>query len=309
MGACSSMDPLAQSHFEMAFELRFRKSRGDSFQEFFGRIMNMKYPGDFVQTRPWGVLGDEKCDGYLRSQRRFYQCYAPNEFKKTRTLRKLCADFDGALPYAKQFFDTWVFAHNCEDGRLPTWLLLKIEELRQAHAPLAIEPLGFVELRIIAFSLSDLDLVALLGPAVTQRAMMSLGLKELRPILAHLEQQAPAAEDQVNPVPPDKLAYNALSPNIEALLKAGMTKASLVEKYFSRTVNKELGMRVASAFRAEYQRLREEFLDGSEIFDALWNFAIGPYRGTAGSQVASLAVLAYLFEACDIFETPPESIQ
>lgn len=303
------MDTLAQSHFEIAFELEFRKARGDAFQEFFGRVMNMKYPGDFVQTRPWGALGDEKCDGYLPSQRRFYQCYAPNEFKKSETLRKLRADFDGALPHAKEFFDTWVFTHNSEDGRLPTWLVLKVEQLRQAHSPLGIEPLGFVELRIIVFSLSDLDLVALLGPPVTQRAMMSLGLRELKPILSHLEQQAPDTDAQVNPVPPDKLAYNALSPNVETLLKAGMTKASLVEKYFSRTVHKELGTKVAAAFRAEYQKLRKQPLDGPEIFNALWSFAIGPYRGTTSSEVASLAVLAYLFEACDIFETPPEDIQ
>lgn len=69
------MDALAQAWFETRFELLFLKARGDDFQRLLGRAMSMAYPGDFVQTRPWGNLGDEKCDGYLRSQRRFFQCY------------------------------------------------------------------------------------------------------------------------------------------------------------------------------------------------------------------------------------------
>lgn len=304
------MDSLARHHFEVAFELEFRKARGDVFQEFFGRIMNMRYPGDFVQTRPWGRLGDEKCDGYLPSFRRFYQCYAPNEVRnKSVTLRKIRDDFGGALPHASEFFDTWVFTHNCEDGRMPTWLGLELQRLRAAHTSVGVAQLGFVELRLIVFDLDDSDLVALLGPPVTQRAMMSLGLNELKPILAHLEQVLPDSDERPRPVSPEKLAYNALPQSVEALLKAGMTKASLVEKYFKRTTNKELGERIAASFKREYERCKNENLSGVEIFDRLWTFATGPYRGQSGGEVAALAVLAHLFEACDIFETPQEGAE
>lgn len=301
------MDALAQNYFEMAFELRFLKARGDAFQEFFGQVMNMKYPSDFVQTRPWGRLGDDKCDGYLPSERRFYQCYAPGELRKSQTLRKLNDDFSGALPHAVEFFDTWVFVHNSEGGRIPTWLLLKIERLRSEHSQVGIEPFGFIELRRIAFSLSESDLVALFGPPPTQRAMMSLGLAELKPILSHLEQQASPIDDEPKPVSPQKLAYNSLPESVEILLKAGMTKAKLVEDYVARTTNKELGMKIASAFRQEYARLREQPSSAVEIFDGLRQFALGPYGGDSNAQVSSLAVLAYLFEECDIFDDPPEN--
>ena len=298
------MDPLARHHFELVFELEFRKARGDVFQIFFGRIMNMRYPGDFVQTRPWGKLGDEKCDGYLPSLRRFYQCYAPNEVRKPVTLKKLNDDFLGALPHAAEFFDAWVFTHNCEDGRMPAWLGLELQRLREEHSTIEVAQLGFVELRLVVFELDDGDLISLLGPPVTQRAMASLGLQELKPILAHLEQVAPQTDESPRPVPPEKLAYNALPLSVEALLKAGMTKASLVNKYFNRTQNKELGDNIAASSKHEYERLRNENLSGVEIFDRLWTFASGPYRGQSGGEVAALAVLAYLFEACDIFETP-----
>lgn len=300
------MDALARYFFEIAFELEFRRARGDSFQQFFGRIMNMAYPGDFVQTRPWGRLGDDKCDGYLRSQRRFYQCYAPNELERAETLRKLNEDFRGVLPHAGSFFDTWVFTHNAEDARIPTWLAQERERLAQDHPQVNIELLGFVELRAIVFGLGDEDLISLFGPPPTQRAMLSLGHAGLLPILAHLEQQAAPLDEEPRPVSPQKLAYNALPQSAEALLKAGMTRAPLVEAYFTRTVHKERGMRVAADFRSRYRALREENLDGLAIFDGLRQFALGPFDPGTNAQVAALAVLAYLFQTCEIFESPPD---
>jgi hypothetical protein len=65
--------------------------------------MNLAYPSDFTQTKPWGVLGDEKCDGYLRSKRRFFQCYGPTNASKSTAPAKVDADFTGALPHAARF--------------------------------------------------------------------------------------------------------------------------------------------------------------------------------------------------------------
>jgi hypothetical protein len=301
------MDSLAQMHYEMVFELEFRRKKGDEFQKFFGRIMNMKYPGDFVQTKPWGRLGDQKCDGYLPSLKRFYQCYGPDRFpRKGVALKKLIGDFDGALPYADEYFKTWVFTHNFEDGRLPTWLGLKLQHFREKHSPLMIEHLGIVELRALVFSLSNQDIVAILGPAPTQHAMMTLGLQDLMPILNHLEQTAVAGDDMPHVVSPDKLDYNALPPYVGGLLTAGMAKAALVQKYYKRTMYKEQGIKVASAFRNEYLRLKQSQLDSLHIFDGLHTYAGGPYFTGATAESSILAVLAYLFEECDIFEPPPE---
>jgi hypothetical protein len=297
------MDPLAQSHYEIKFELEFRKASSDAFQNLFGRVMNLAYPGDFTQTKPWGVLGDEKCDGYLRSQRRFFQCYGPTNATKSTALSKIDADFKGALRHAARFFDSWVLAHNFADGRIPTWLLVKLDSLKEDHRPLQLEHFGFVELRNVVFSLSNRDLIHLLGPAPTQQAMVSLGLRELQPILAHLQQSLPV-EDEVRAVSGDKLNYNELPSSVETLLKAGMTKARILEKYFARTHNKEKGIRVAAAFRNEYSKLKSEGHGSVEIFDHLRSFAAGPYRITSEAEVGTLAIVAYLFEACDIFENP-----
>jgi len=301
-----SLDALAQHHYEAIFALRFREARGDAFQEFFGRILNLAYAGDFIQTRPWGRKGDEKCDGYLSSRRRLYACYAPNELSENETLAKLKTDFGGAIPAAGTFFDEWCFVHNAPDGRAPTWLVKEIDRLRKAHPTLRIETMGFEEIRSLVFGLSPSDLVSLLGPAPTQRAMLSLGLKQLQPILTHLAKHAPPEDVAPAPVSPRKLEYNALPSSVSALLTAGMAKAPLIENYVARGRNKELGIQVGAAFRKRYMELAQAELDGAEIFNRLHEFAIGPFRPDTENQVACLAVLAWLFESCDIFEHPPE---
>ena len=51
-----------------------------------------------------------------------------------------------------------------------------------------------------------------------------------------------------------------------------MTKVRLLETYIARGRNKELGMHVATAFRRKYEQLRDEHLDGPEIFNGLREF-------------------------------------
>jgi len=136
--------------------------------------------------------------------------------------------------------------------------------------------------------------------------MMSLGYEDLQPILAYLEQQVTSAEEEVRPVSPRKLEYNGLPSSVSGLLRSGMAQTSLVERYFTRTIDKERGTRVASAFRARYLALREQGLDGLAIFDQLNDFARGPFASGATRQVAVYAVLAYLFFTCGIFESPPD---
>ena len=66
------MNPWTRHYFGMVFRDHFFHAQGDEFQKFFGKIMNTRYPGDFTQTRPWGPLGDDKCDGYLPKTNRYH---------------------------------------------------------------------------------------------------------------------------------------------------------------------------------------------------------------------------------------------
>jgi hypothetical protein len=82
------VEDLTTAYYEMKFHLTFLEAMGDAFQDFFSSIMELRYPGDFARVRPWGKFGDRKNDGYLRSQRKLFQCYAPRGL----TLAHCCAN-------------------------------------------------------------------------------------------------------------------------------------------------------------------------------------------------------------------------
>jgi hypothetical protein len=226
---------------------------------------------------------------------------------QSRTLEKLNDDFEGALPFAGRFFDTWVFVHNSRDGRLPAWLVLDLQARRVAHPELRIETFGYEEMLREVLALDQGALVDLLGPFPSQTDFLSLRFEDLRPILTHIATVAVPADIAVRPVPTAKLEYNRLGDDARQLLLAGMRKAALVRSYLDRQPDKDLAARVSGAFHRMYEDYKQTSSDPDTIFHRLQVAVQGPFTQQSKQIVAALAVLAYLFEECDIFERPPET--
>jgi len=294
------MDELARAFYELKFELAFVRRKADEFQDFFSSLMEKRYAADFIRVRPWGNVGDRKNDGYLRTRRMLFQCYAPNELEAAKCVAKLNEDFAGALPHWQAHFDTWVFVHNSHEGLGPD-VTKALLDLGIAHAPLVVTHWGFEELRQEAFQLADAELASLLGWAPTRPGMIALGMADLVPVLDQVARLAPVIDPDLRPVPADKLQRNMLSPAVESLLKAGMSRADLVRKYFK--LKPTLQDQIAESFRSRYAGLRATESPDT-IFAELQRFAGGNLVPEPGTQNAVLAVLAFFFEECDIFERP-----
>ncbi|MFP2930148.1 ABC-three component system protein [Pyxidicoccus sp. 3LG] len=301
------MDLIARAFYELHFEVAFLKKRADEFQDFFASIMELAHPADFQRVRPWGNLGDRKNDGYLRSERTLFQVYAPNDLKSADTVRKIGEDFSEALPYWKAHFSTWAFVHNSQQGVGPE-VAKKLMELHASHPELKVLQWGFHELRARVFRLSEPDLAWLFGPAPTSRGMDSLGIPDLRPILEQVPRLPAPAEADLRPVPPDKLQRNLLSDHVATLLKAGMRRATLVGRYFDARPNPTERDAIAQAFRVKYEDLRRASVAPDDIFVALQKYVDSAAMVPAHRQEAVLAVLAYFFEECDIFERMPQQV-
>lgn len=103
--------------------------------------------------------------------------------------------------------------------------------------------------------------------------------------------------------PSTKMQTNQLSPSTGALLRLGLAASRDVERYLARMseVDPFVGERLKAAFQAEYRSRHESGLRGDALFEAMREFAT---RGFAELrlQATALAVLAYLFEACEVFE-------
>jgi len=139
------MDQQAGGFYELRFKTQFLESKANAFQDMFAAIMSKVYPGDFMPCRPWGSIGDRKSDGYLKSERTLFQVYAPDELKLAETIKKIVTDFTDALPYWRDYFDTWAFVHNASAG-LPPDVIAKLLELEKINAPLKLVHWGYEEL-------------------------------------------------------------------------------------------------------------------------------------------------------------------
>lgn len=293
---------LQQAYYELRFTDAFRSAKGDAFQTFFEKLMGMAYKADFMACRPWGNQGDHKNDGFLKSERRLFQVYAPNEMRAAEAIAKIGEDFNGAIAYWGQHFDKWVFVHNAIDG-LPPHVQRLLLELEQANHGIKLEPWGLEELRLIFRKIQLCDLQLWFGLVPSEETKSELVFSDLQIVLKTIADRQPPPSLEVRDVPMGKIAANALSESVATLLKAGMTKAPLVKAFFNQWHEETLGERIAESFRSKYQELRGQFCP-DDIFAELELWAGGANRGTPNHQLAVLAVLSYYFDSCDIFEAP-----
>lgn len=295
---------LTQAYYEQRFENFFLRAKGDEFQTFFERLMGLAYKADFMACRPWGNVGDRKNDGFLKSERCLFQVYAPNEMTAREASAKITEDFEGAKLHWGTHFDKWVFAHNATDG-LPPHVLTLLLDFEKENPSIKLEPWSLEEFRLIFRKLTIEDLIPWLGAAPSEKTKASLGFNDLRPVIETLGQRPAPTDTAVRDVPMGKIEANALSESIATLIKSGMSKAPLVERFFAQWHDETLGERIAEAFRTEYQRLRS-LETPNRLFSELQVWAGGRDRGTPEHEMAVLAVIAYYFERCDIYEAPKE---
>lgn len=298
------LDRGALAHYALVMRNRYLEATAFAFQDFVVDILERRHPGDFDRVRPTGNIGDRKCDGRIRSSSTIIACYGPRQMVPTEVVRKIKSDFAGAL---KQWPDMkgWRFVHNDRDGLGPD-VVKALDGLQADHPEVKIEVWGFNELKQEALRLSESDLIELYGypPGGTEQVTIA----SLIPVIEHVGRLATPAATAVRAVPPNKVAYNELSDDVQALLGIGMRKVDVVRKYFDEYHDPKLGDEVAEALRRHYEEYRERGLSPDEIFGELQSIASGSsglHQGAA-HQNAVYAVLAFYFEECDVFEEPPE---
>ncbi len=264
--------------------------------------MELAHPRDFQRVRPYGNQGDLKCDGYLGSKQTVFQVYAPRSIRRDPLVRKIRADFEGALHHWAALMQTWVLVHNDFDG-LPGEALQLIQDLGRGDVGVRTAIWGPRDIQSVVLALAPEDLTALLGPALTSRNFDELRFDRLRPILLNIKRQQPPPEISINPVSPEKLSANAFSADVVQLLRWGRRKEPLVEALLTGWTDPTFGESLAEGFRSKYAELKCAGLTPDEIFGEIQSFAGGSeVSRDAGHQAAVLAVMSYFFERCDIFE-------
>jgi hypothetical protein len=296
--------------WRIALELKLRKCNGDSFQDFFSTVMAQLHGDDFVRVRPFGVLGDKGCDGYLASNGQLFQCYGAlaGELKQVAQLiKKIKDDYGKAHAKLKDIMREWHMVHNLVDG-MPVEAVSTLKALEASNRALKFGFIGIEGFADRIFKLKRFQIATLLGPTASDLNANSLDTAALRQLVQHLSAEADAidfAALDLRPVPPNKLVYNELPNHWKFLITGGWKNAHLVSAYFNSHADPLTGERVAKLFKDRYAYLKAQNLTPGGIMASLYELVTGIGNVPPEQQVAAQALLAFLFENCDIFERNP----
>lgn len=307
------MTPEQRYWWRIALELKLRKSSGDAFQDFFSTVMAKAHGADFVRLRAFGSLGDKGCDGYLKSLGHVYQCYGAlngDSGKVAHLTGKMAEDFAKALAGVSAIMKEWHMVHNLVDG-LPIEAVLKLKKLEAANTALGFGFIGMEGFENLLFGLELSKIEDLLGVVANNQDAQNMQAAELRDLVANVARaadEAPFDVTAIRPVPPDKLDFNKLPSHWRSLIANGWQNAHLVRQYLVRHHDPLIGERIAHALRVRYQYLKAQNLSPSAIMASLYEMVTGTGSVAPARQVAAQALLAFLFESCDIFEDDPAKV-
>jgi hypothetical protein len=298
-----ALDTLAQLHFDYAAQLALHKKTATAYQDHFNDLMEAAHGTDFIRVRPAGSRGDDKCDGYLQRTHTVFQVYAPTTVRIARWVAKANEDFDGALAQWKSMRG-WTFVHNQHDG-LPPGVAKAILDIKTANPTLTIEHWPPTQILELSRRLTEVQLIALFGSPPREEDMRALDRGDIARAVTGLTHELadwrPGTE--LPNVDRRKLDYNQLSEYPRRLITAGIAQSSLVQGYFDNNPDPNLRDRAAARVTQAWRNFQTTATpDGA--FDQLYQLVSEHAQGPRG-MTAALAMLAHLFEVCDIFENPP----
>lgn len=109
------------------------------------------------------------------------------------------------------------------------------------------------------------------------------------------------SEQEIESISPQlKIKKNELSADVEGLIKKGMSRKKLVDRYIDTNPDNEFGERLKEGFVKEYNQLKKD-LKGDDLFEALLSFSCGA-SSKDKEKATGLVILSYFFEKCDVFE-------
>jgi hypothetical protein len=111
-------DPVTLVHW-LWWKLRCHEGSPEDFQKLFENVIKRAQP-EFMQIRPYGNIGDRKCDGLFFEEGVVFQVYSPDELKQSEVQAKIESDLAGAVEHwANKGLKRWTFVYNCRRGLAP----------------------------------------------------------------------------------------------------------------------------------------------------------------------------------------------
>ncbi len=294
-------DEFGEHYHKMRFELLCHEKQGVEFQNLFEKIMKI-YDSSFLPVKPMGREGDWKCDGYSQKTGTVYQCYAPEKLNGKKAADKVKEDFEGAKLKWGSDFKEWVFVWSAYN-KLPVQTVKMIQNIRRENPEIIINDWNTQKLWGIVLIISPGDRDELLGQVPNIADVTEITSAEIQVLLNYLiENQIDLIEDTIDFIGlEDKINRNKLNSAVQYELQVSMPLVRVVNDYLKKNPDSNYSLRVGSILANKYQILIQTVEDTNELFYFLVNYVIGN-NNPARSHWASVGIISYYFQLCDIFE-------
>ncbi len=282
---------------------------GNEFETYVASSLRHRHLG-FMNPDPAGAFGDGGCDGITNDGLIVYACYGSRQILNAERalVTKMETDFSRGKD-EWDAFETWRFVTNARVGPKATAKLIEFNVLHDDSSARPISCVIWEEEELWTHVLAHLTNVQLneLLPGVPSAENVELA--DLIPLLDSLSDASAPVETgtSIKPVPAEKMDFNELPLASQHELGEGRLLAPSISEWFIGQADLELRDRCAAKFRRIYAEFKRTAGDSRSILERMYT-SIGGSDFRLDSQRANAvyAVVSYFFDACDIFEEPPE---
>ncbi len=297
------------------FQNRVLVASAQRYEDLFVAVMTKRYPG-FRPVKPHGNKGDEANDGYIRGDGKFYQAYAPESpddkvtdavSKATsnfRRLREKWNDETTIREYRFVFNDKFKGAYPVIEHALAT--------MKKKHDLEECEPFLAKDLANEFAQLAPDDQAEIIGGVIPRSEFIeNISFAALTGVLQHLVDNRRPLSTSAAPVVPDfaeKIKWNDIDVAASFLIN-GSYQEGAVDDYFNRHGDYARSD-IRNLLHDAYNEIRQSTVEsplpdtrtGDQVFFQLLDSLVPKPSGQA--QDAAIALIAFFFETCDVFEEP-----
>lgn len=301
---------------ELKFTLLAIKSEGQAYEDLFNQVMKKRYPS-FKKVQAYGNIGDRKNDGFNPSSGHYYQVFAPANVDKQRTVvdavAKLEVDFNGLVTNWNDIVPISSFSFVVND--------------KQKGCPAPVEQkIGIMNRDIVGkdfstFTMDDLieeflqldvpNQESIIGYIPRPDRLTTLSIPALTETIQHLcetTEVPPRDEEDLRQEEFEaKIEFNNLDDSIKELMERAEMQTYVLDEYFNRNQDKTLKNFIRDILKHTYQNEKALYHENTAVnasiifYKILDKCAIEPTKDAINSGIA---LIAYFFISCDIYEKP-----
>lgn len=301
---------LRKLKFDEQFDLALATCKGQRFEQWFADLAAAVWGDDFERIKPGSRRGDKKSDGRHIPSETIFQCYAPespSDFARNAP-GKMRDSFPEVLDHWPNI-KKWVFVHNNIDG-LPPKAHGQLEDLRKQYPTIKFR--APMPKRFLKDGFHDkLTVTQILSIYPSAKIDFNdVTLSDVKPLLRKIITQRGDfhSENLFGQIPnKDKMEFNKLSPEAKNFIHHARFRSDIIRCYLDETSNPRIASSIQGKMKRKYEELKLITHDSDEILGFLIEY-IGGDRNPK-FYAAAYVIIAYYFDACDIFDNAPRSLK